>query len=343
MPNGITCQLVKLPLVIGEQPASITVENVTCLDDQAKKVDHIDVVVRNLEADAVFSTPHGMRAVPCPPTATKHFIGGVSCPKEPSEIRSVNIHGTVHKQIYYVNRDDQVLHMGEDVPFSKHIKIDPPIKVADPSNLEIFLRDVNLDIDFELRRPTRISQVATISFVIKFVEQTQLWAAICPAVPGATAGIQDEGFENWVGNNPALWESNNVCPNPNGRSGLAAALGCCPTLPASLSQNVADVAAGTTYELTFWARSIDVNPNLCNPCGFTLQAQILFQDATRNVIDTRSQTISSQQLSNNYNQFRVSGTAPAGTTSAVVAFGFTPETWNTCAALIDDVTFGVSG
>ncbi|AEF92955.1 hypothetical protein Desca_0050 [Desulfotomaculum nigrificans CO-1-SRB] len=339
MPNGTTCQLVKLPLVIGEQPASVTVDNVTCLDEQAKKVDHIDVVVRDLEADAVFSGPHGTRAVPCPPKATKHF--GAPCPTGPATIRSVNVHGTIHKQIYFVNKDDQVRHMGEDVPFTKAVTIEPPIEVMDPGNLEIDFRNVTLDIDFQLPRPTKIQQVATVSFVLKFVEQRQLWVAVCPAVPGATAGIQDESFENWIGNTPALWQSNNVCPNPNGRSGLAAALGCCPTLPAALSQNIADVAAGTTYELTFWTRSIEVPRD---PCGFTLQAQIMFSDALGNVIDTRSQAISSQQLSpNNYSQFRISGTAPAGTNSAMVAFSFTPETWNTCAALIDDATFGVAG
>lgn len=336
MPNGTICQLVKLPLVVGELVDSITVENVTCLDEQAKKVDHIDVVVRDLEADPVFTSP----SQNCnSPKASIHF-GAPICGRE---LRRIHIQGTVHKQIYYVTKDDDVRHLGEDVEFSETITLNPPLLINHPQNVEIDFRDVDVNASFDLRH-TRINQVVDISFTLKIVEQTQLYALIypngCTPSDTATLGIQDESFEDWIGNVPANWEGVNVAPNPNGRTGQAAALGACPTLPASLSRNITDVLAGANYQLTFWARSIEI---VGDPCSFRLVAQMRFLDASGNVLSTVDQTITAQELNNTYRQFTLNGTAPAGTTSALIGFIFTPDAWNTCAALIDDLSFGQVG
>lgn len=332
MPNGTICQLVKLPLVVGEQVASLTVENVTCLDEQAKKVDHIDVVVRDLEADPVFTSPTQNSSCP---KATIHF-GDPTCGRE---IRKINVQGTVHKQIYYVNKDDDVRHLGEDVDFNKTITLNPPVFVNNPQNVEIDFRDVDVNASFELPRHNRIQQVTDVSFTIKILEQTQLYALIYPngCSPSATLGIQDEGFEDWTGNVPTNWEGVNVGPNPNGRTGQAAELGVNPTLPASLARNVPNVLAGVNYRLTFWARSIEV---VGDPCKFRLVAQIKFLGADGNVLGTAEQTITAQELNNTYRQFTVNATAPEGTTSALLGLVFTPDRCNTCAALIDDLSFG---
>ncbi|AEG58424.1 DUF3794 domain-containing protein [Desulforamulus ruminis] len=332
MPNGLNCQLVKLPVVIAEQMASITVENVICPEEQAKKIDHIDVVVRDLEADPHFTTETGCNS----PKATIHF-GEPQC--GPRFIRSITIHGEIHKQIFYVNKHDDVRHMSEDFPFSKNIQLHPPLEVTDPGNTEIDFRNVDVSIDFDLPRPNRLQQVVTVSFLLKIVEQRQFFVEICD-VSGATLGIQDESFEDWINNTPALWESQNVCPNPNGRTGQAAALGCCPTLSASLSRNVEGLTGGTTYEMTFWARNSEVPRD--RPCGYTLEARISFRDTLGNILNTAQQMISSEQLSTSYRQLRLTGTAPAGTVSANIAFVFTSQPWNTCSALIDDVSFGIT-
>lgn len=338
MPNGTVCQLVKLPVVVGEVVGSVTVDNVTCPPEAAKKVDHIDVVVRDLEADPVYTAPT-REGVCNSPKATVHF-GDPECENQPREIRKINVHGTIHKQIFYVDKDDNVRHMSEDIDFTKSINLSPPLIVLEPQNVEIDFRNVDVNVSFDLPRPTRIQQVVDVSFTLKIVEHTQLFVSIFPegCEPTATLGIQDEVFEDWIGNCPAQWQCENVCPNPNGRTGQAAALGCCPTLPASMFRRVPDVLPGTAYELTFWARSIAI---LGGSCDFTLLAQVQFLDATGNPTGTVQQTITAQQLGNTYQQFRINGTpAPPGTASAVVSFVFTPQPWNTCAALIDDVTFG---
>ncbi|GAB6159190.1 hypothetical protein JCM39194_23900 [Desulfotomaculum varum] len=340
MPNGTVCQLVKLPVVVGETVGSVTVDNVTCPPETVKKVDHIDVVVRDLEADPVFTAPT-KDGVCNSPKATVHF-GDPQCGNQPREIRKINIHGTVHKQIYYVDKNDDVRHMSEDIDFTKTVTLSPPLIVLEPQNVEISFRNVEVNVSFDLPRPSRIQQVVDVSFTLKIVEQTQLYVSVFPngCEPAATLGIQDEAFEEWLGNCPVLWQCDNVCPSPYGRTGQAAQLGCCPTLPAAMSRTIPDVLPGAAYELTFWARSVEVPRD---PCHFTMTAQIQFLDAGGNPTGTAQQTVSSQQLNDTYRQFRVNGTAPAGTAAATVSFTFTPQPWNTCAVLIDDLSFGQVG
>ncbi|MEG6521310.1 hypothetical protein [Desulfotomaculum sp. 1211_IL3151] len=346
MPNGTICQLVKLPVVIGDIVTSVTVDNVTCLDEQAKKIDHIDVVVRDLEGEPIFGgTPPahannpenfypGYHPANCnSPKATFH-VGEAVC--GPRELKGIRIHGTIHKQIYYVDKHDDVRHLGEDISFTKVIDVRPALIVMNPNNIEIDFRNVDLQVDFDLHKSNRIQQIATISLVIKVVEETQLFISIFPdGCDTATLGIQDS-FEDFTGNIPTNWQGENVAPNPNGRTGQAVELGFCPTRPASLVRSVPDVVGGQSYELAFWARSLQ---KMMNPCAFTLMAQIMYLDASGNPINSVNQTIRSQDLSDTYQPFRISGVAPEGTTSAMLSFVFTPESSNTCAALIDDLTF----
>lgn len=335
MPNGTICQLVKLHLVVGEQVASLTVENVTCPDEQVKKVDHIDVVVRDLEATPVFTSPLAGECTS--PKETVHFYDPTCT--QPSILRRITVTGTIHKQVYYVNRNDDVRHMPEDIPFTRTINISPPITVLNPNNVEIDFRNVDIDLSSDLMGHNKIRQVATVSFLIKVMETRQLWAILCipPGPNGPVLGIEEETFEEWIGDCPALWDCVNVCPKPEGRTGLAAALGCCPTLPASLVRTVADIVGGTTYELGFWIRSLKISAPVCE---FTVVAQQMFLDAAGNVLSTAQETITANQLNATYRPFRFTGTAPEGTASVMISFIFTPQPWNGCAALIDDVTFG---
>lgn len=338
MPNGNHCQLVKLHLVAGEQVASINVENVICPDEQVKKVDHIDVVVKDLKADPIFTSP-AQAGGPCPsPKDTVHFYDPTCT--QPMVIRRINVSGTIHKQVYYVNRNDDVRHMPEDIPFTRSININPPITILNPNNVEIDFRNVDVDLTAELMGHNRIRQNVNVSFLVKVLETRQLWAIICAPPNGPVLGIEEETFEDWIGDCPALWDCVNVCPSPKGRTGLGAALGCCPTLPASLLRTVPGIVAGTTYELTFWARSKQTGKN---PCDFTLVAQFMFLDGTGNLIQTVQETVTAQQLNDTYRQFRFAGTAPQGTGSVMVGFVFTPQPWNTCMAIIDDVSFGPTG
>lgn len=349
MPNGITqvgnCVLVKLPIVIADIPGSVNVDNVTCLDEQAKKVDHIDVVIRDLEADAVFSGPHGTRAVPCPPKATKHF--GEPCPPGPSTIRSINVHGTVHKQIYFVNRDDDVRHMAEDVPFTKNIHLRPPLEVENPNNISIDFRDVDVNADFQLPRATRIQQNITINFVLKVTEDQQIWIQTCPppeTIPGREL-VANAGLEDWINaTTPAIWSASNVARSDAAHSGqFAALLGSNVTNPAALSQRLDPtvVRPGLQYTLCFWAR-IFTPQTIGGTPNFALTAQLAFYDEAGNRIGTAPVNVAG--LTTNYVQFCSNATTPPnGTSFAQVEFSFQPGPNNNSGVLIDDVSVKASG
>ncbi|AQS57830.1 DUF3794 domain-containing protein [Desulforamulus ferrireducens] len=338
MPNGTVCTLVKLPVVVGEQVVNIDVDNVTCLEEQAKRVDHIDVSVRDLEAEPVYTHPTSKHGKGCfSPKATVHF-GDPKCDER--QIKTIEVSGTIHKQIYYVDRNDNVLHMGEDIDFVESVDLDHPVIVRNKDNVEIDFRNVDIDVSFNLRRPTRIHQVANVSFTLKIIEQMQLYVNIFPdgCEPTATLGIEDVTFEDWTGNLPTGWEGTNVAPYPDGRTGMAAMLGACPTLGADLFRRVEPVVAGATHSLSFWARSLQKGHN---PCDYTLTAQIQYLDEMGNTLGTAQQVFTSQQINlNGFQQFTVSGPSPEGTVAANIAFIFAPQSWNTCAVLIDDVSFG---
>ncbi|RYD04229.1 hypothetical protein N752_15405 [Desulforamulus aquiferis] len=213
MPNGNFCQLVKLHLVVGEQVASLTVENVTCPDEQVKKVDHIDVVVRDLEASPVFTSPMAGESIG--PMDTVHFYDPTYT--RPSLLRRIVVTGTIHKQVYYVNKHDDVRHMPEDIPFTRTINFTPPIPVLNPNNVEIDFRNVDIDLSADLMGRNKIRQIATVSFLLKVLETRQIWAVICtPPDPdnGPVLGIEEETFEEWIGDCPAFWDCINVSPSP---------------------------------------------------------------------------------------------------------------------------------
>jgi len=148
----LTCLLAKIPVVVADEEVQIMVSNVTCLEQQAVKVDRISVDVRDLECQ--FRLP------------------------------KVLITGTLHKQIFYVTREDKVLHQSEDVPFTKMVESEELEELARGlteekiSELEDLLecQFINLKVDqrFELIRAARIQQDTIIRFLLKISRFEQI-------------------------------------------------------------------------------------------------------------------------------------------------------------------------
>ncbi|MEW6064205.1 MAG: hypothetical protein ACOY3U_11130 [Bacillota bacterium] len=370
MPNGNNqnallpfagCILVKLPIVLADVRDSVTVDNVTCPPEQAKKIDHIDVVVRDLEADPVFTGPIMNNHVPCnSPKATVHFGEPVCGPRE---IRSITVHGTLHKQIFYVNKDDDVRHFSEDIRFMKTVKLDPPLPVMDPGNIDIEFRDVNVDIDFELPRPTRIQQVATITFTLKITEDQQIFIQTC--IPDqdliGTQVLANTSFEAFTACVLAVWQQSNVAPGQPGRNGgFSAGLGgppadaeCTadPSQPASLVQQIPRefIRPGLRYELCFYIQ--EVPPAGLGPVtDYTVEARVVFRDAAGNPINSAAvTTIPDENINTTWKQICLtSNPAPEGAVSGTVEIVFTPinppvGAPNGAFVLIDDATLTIVG
>lgn len=368
MPNGLfpvafagQCVLVKLPIVIADVPASVMVDNVLCLPEQARKVDHIDVVVRDLEAEPIYSAPLMAGVGPCPsPKATIHF-GDPTC-VSPSEIRRINVSGTLHKQVYYVDRNDDVRHVGEDVPFRRSVELRPPLLVGAPQNIDIDFRDVDVDLTFEMMKASRVQQTANITFVLKITEDQQVFIQTCPP-PDVLIGQQvlsNTGFEAFAGNVLAVWGGSNYVTGQPGRllGGFSVGLGGPPADPqnptapfanpanvASLVQQIPPgaIRPGLRYEFCFFIQ--EVIPLLGATVDYTVEARVVFVNTAGTVINSTGVVIvQDEELTpgNWVQRCLLSSPAPEGAASGYVQIVFTPNNpANVGYVLIDDATLVV--
>ncbi|MCL5058915.1 MAG: DUF3794 domain-containing protein [Actinobacteria bacterium] len=342
-PQDLRCMRIKVPVVLAEEEAQVVVDTTFCLPELAKKIDHIDVSVQNLEADPVFvheteSTWNMSISKKWPHMA--HFM-----PSGRAFVKKVIVHGTLHKQIFYVNMDDAVKHVGEDIPFTKTIDLAEPEPVMDIDDVEIQFHGSRADVTWDLVRASRLQQTGVIIIRLKVSEQRQIFVAVCPFEPCPTNRnlLRDPSFEQWIGDTPLLWGATNVfrASGELARTGtFAAGLGLDPTLPAAVFQTTRRINPDFLYRLCFWARKLTpLPPN----CDFTLEAQVTFFDADHNQIDVQSQSWSDDQVPTAYKQFCLDvGPANGDIAYALVRIamqvpvGTTPP--NNCQVIIDDAT-----
>lgn len=147
-----TCVLAKIPVVLAEEEMQISVSNVACLEKPAIKVDKINAEVRNLTCDV--------------------------------RLPNIIVSGTLHKQIFYVTRNNDLVHMAEDVPFSKSLEIKDlkdytkHLHIKKLKDLEEMIEcnfyRKRVDIKYTLHRATRVQQDAVIRFVLKVSQIAQV-------------------------------------------------------------------------------------------------------------------------------------------------------------------------
>lgn len=340
-PEHERCVKIKVPVVIAEAEAQVVVDSTFCLPELAKKIDHIDVSVRDLEADPVFvhesESSWNMSIKKKWPHFFKHHLPGGR-----AFVKKIIVHGVLHKQIFYVGQDDIVKHVAEDIPFSRTIDLREPEPVIDVDDIEIQFHGTRADITWDLIRASRLQQTGIIIVRIKVGEQRQIFVQTCPPPEVCPPGnlLRDPMLEQWIGNTPLLWGATNVF-RPEGRTGFGAGLGLDPTLPAAIFQTVTmGISPGFQYRLCFFARKIQ--PPIAN-CDFTLEAQVSFFDAAHNLIDTQSQSWADQQIPVTFRQFCLNvGPVQERTAYALVRLalqvpvGATPP--NNCQLIIDDVS-----
>lgn len=347
-PETVTCMKIVTPAVLAEEEAQMGIDSTFHMPELAKKIDHIDGRVLSFEAEPVFIHEHmGHWHMVIPKEWHGHFHdrhGGVSV------IKKILVSGVLHKQIYYVNKDDQVKHVAEDVPFSKLVELKSPQPVLDEDEVVIRHFKPRIDVTWDLVRGNRLHQIGVVIVRIKIVEDRQVFVQLCPTPGVCPIGnlLEDPGLEIWSGNVPVFWGATNVAPTSIAHSGSSAAeLGVPnPKGVASLFQTVRGlaVAAGRVYKLSFWMRE-----NLC-PFGtpvsdFTLTAELRFFDSTGMQLDGVSQGFTSAAVpDNSYQQFTLNpATAPAGAASVLVRFTFQPGANNNNMVKIDDVNLACTG
>ncbi|MFZ5595754.1 MAG: DUF3794 domain-containing protein [Bacillota bacterium] len=343
-PEQVRCVKIKVPVVVAESEAQVVVDSTFCMPELAKKVDHIDVSVRDLEADPVFvhesESTWNMSISKKWPHFFDHHI-----PAGRAFVKKVVVHGVLHKQIYYVNQEDAVKHVGEDIPFTKTIELSEPEPVIDIDDVDVTFHGTRADITWDLVRASRLQQTGVIMVKTKVVEQRQIYVQVCPSPEKCDKNkniLRDPGFEHWVGNTPLLWGATNVfrAGDTLARTGTyAAGLGNDPTLPAAVFQTVKNVRPGNHYRLCFYAMRLE--PAVGPACDFVLEAQISYFNAESELIDTQSQSWASSQIPTTYRQFCLNvGPIQEDASYALVRIAMQVPTSvvNNCQAVIDDAS-----
>ncbi len=340
VPDELRCVEVKLPIVLADLEAQTEVDSTLCMPELCKKVDHIDVMVQDLEADPVFVHEHESNwsisfNKKWPHHCCEH--GGRAF------VKKVIVHGTLHKQIYYVNQNDEVKHVGEDVPFTKMIELDEPEPVIDVDNVWVSFRRARADITWDLVRASRLRQVGVIIIRLKVVEERQVFINVCPRMEKCPRKnlLRDPGFEQWIGDIPVAWGAINVLrvtDNVHGGS-YAVRLGSDVTAQSAVFQVVRKIHPDHSYRLCFWARRANLLGVTVN-CDFTMTASVIYYDTDGEVLANLQQQWSSTSVGQAWTQFCFdAGPPPEEVSYAQVFIACRPEsTGNNCFVVVDDAS-----
>ena len=123
--------------VIAEAQVQVLVEDTIDLFTPAQKIDEIRAVVQNLRC---------------------HVIPG-----------KVIFQGILHKQIFFVNADNVVVHQGVDIPFSGFVEI----PAAEPGQFCQLAATIEF-IDFELLSPTQLRETTVILVNVQLLNTAPL-------------------------------------------------------------------------------------------------------------------------------------------------------------------------
>ncbi len=334
----VQCIEIKVPVVIEAVDIEQVVDSTITLPELALKVDHITASVRDLRGTPVFVDQLASGDIVLVP---------IISPEREVYVKKVIVSGTIHKQIFYVNKNNEVRHFAEDLPFTKMQELRRSVKVTNRNDVFIQFHNIDVDINWELPRPSRLRQTAVIQLTAKLVEDRQIYVQVCPSPKVCPAGtlIRDGGLEGWADPyHPIFWGASNVQQTTFAHSGTyAAEIGLInPTLPGSLFQMTSHgIVSGRQYRLTFWVAE-DVNPlgiNATAVSAFDLTAEVVFFDRSGVQIGVGSERLSSTSIPDGaYTQVQfVTPVTSQNAQSAMVRFSFIPAPGNTNTAKIDDV------
>lgn len=343
-PENVLCVKVSLPVVLAEEELQVVVDNVTHLPELAKKVDHIDARLMDLDCRPIFVHEDGDRWISIiEREGWDQFGWHFSAHGRQPVVKKLLVEGTLHKQIFYVNREDNVRHFAEDIDFAKEITLADPAPVVDEDNVFCRFWKRKIDVRWDLRGASRLSQTGVIIIRVKVVEERQVWVQVCPRrekmCPRGVNLLMDGGFEQWGSNtDPLFWGASNVVRSEEANTGsFSAELGADPGQDAAVFQTVNNVVPGFEYRLCFYAREnvAEVAPF----ASFTLEAELSFFDEAGAEIRSRRESFLATQIPDEgFRRFCIDATAPEDAQMAVVRFTFIPNANNTSMVKIDDVS-----
>lgn len=330
----VRCIEIKVPVVLEAVDFESVVDSTIILPELAMKIDKILVSVRDLKGTPVFVDElKSGDIVLVPAGALEREV----------TVKKVIVSGTLHKQIFYVNKNNEVKHIAEDLTFTKMEELKVPKKVNNKTDVFVQFHNIDVDVNWELQRASRLHQTAVVQLTAKVVEDRQIFVQTCPRPRECPPGnrLRDGGIEIWADPfHPAFWGASNVKQTATVHSGsFAAELGALnTTLPASLFQMTnRGIAGGREYRLTFWVREDVYGANVST---FNLTAEVVFFDESGIQIGIGTQSLSCAGIPDTaYSQVQfVTPRTQENVASAMVRFTFTPGTGNTNTVKIDDVS-----
>lgn len=335
-PDNVLCVKIKVPVVMAEEEVQVVVDNVATLPELAQKVDHIDARLDEFEARPVFVHENGDRWISIIEQEGWERFGWNFHDRRQPVVKKVLIDGVLHKQIFYVDKNNVVKHVGEDIPFSKDITLSEPQPVVDEDDVFVQLHNKKIDMRWELRRGSRLEQTGVLIFRIKVVEERQIYVQVCPRIDRRCVRgvniLRDGNFEAWATDfDPVYWGASNVV-----RANGGARLGAVPNEAAALYQTVReDLVPTGTYRLCFDAVEI---PDQLGTSSFTLTAEMVFFDRFGNQIEHVAQSYNATQIpEESPTRLCINALAPPETREVLVRFTFDPNALNTGAVVIDNV------
>jgi|GEM_PF-477214 len=328
-PADVLCVKIKVPVVLAEAEIQVIVDNIATLPELAQKVDHIDARLQDFNARPVFVHENGDRWISVIEEEGWERFGWHWNKHRQPVVKKVLVSGTLHKQIFYVDKKDQVKHVGEDIPFAKDVTLDVAQPVVDEDNVHIQLHHKKIDMRWDLKRNSRLQQTGIMIFQVKVVEERQIFVQVCPKLnercPGGVNIIKDGSFEFWGTNtNPVFWGASNVL-----REG-SALMGAIPSEPASLFQVIdrefPSVSPSCRYNLCFDAKEIPgYRKTPGGTTSFNLIVELSFIDQNGNMLVTETKSWNAGQIPDNrFTNYCLNAESPEGTAEALVRFSFEP-------------------
>ncbi|MCL2336151.1 MAG: DUF3794 domain-containing protein, partial [Firmicutes bacterium] len=241
-PDNVLCVKIRVPVVLAEEEVQVIVDNIVTLPELAQKIDHIDARLDDFAARPIFIHEDGGRWNSVIEEEGWDRFGWRRHGGRHPVVKKVLVSGILHKQIYYVDKNDTVKHVGEDIPFAKDIDLDHPQLVVNEDDVYIQLTNKKIDMRWDLRRGSRLQQTGLMVFRVKVVEERQIFVQVCPRLDrrkcaGGVNILRDGKLESWgTDNTPIFWGASNVV-----RSNGGARMGEVSNASSALFQTVQEV------------------------------------------------------------------------------------------------------
>ena len=326
-PDNVLCVKVNVPVVLADTTIQFRVDNVAALPELAQKVDHIDALLKEFEARPIFIHEDGGRWTSVIEEEGWDRFGWHWSSNRQPVIKKLLVSGILHKQIYYVDKNDIVKHVGEDISFADHFDLDVPQPVVNENNVYIKIHHKKIDMRWDLRRGSRLQQTGVIMFDIKVVEDRQVFVQVCPKLDPKCQGglnvVKDGRFKSWGTNtNPIFWKAGNVLQHGS------ILLGATPSQPAYTFQNIEfpSVTPNCEYRLCFDAKEIPgYQQAQVGTTSFSLTADLFFFDRFGRVVTSETKSWNASQIPDNrFTNYCLKALSPEEAGEALVRFSFIP-------------------